>query len=934
MFKRFTNLRARSLVAGTAAVATLVSGGAIGAAAADPALNPFGTTHVGTQTDQSVMLPDNQKVTPYGQRTEFTADSVGTAISPDGTKIAVQTGGEVTGHSSIEILDASTDQVLQSFGGRNDSAPVYSPDGTALYVGASTSTGGAASGTNTILKYTVGSNGLVTNPTTPLKLTLPGKQDFPFSLAVSADGLTLYAALSASNQLAVINASTMSLTTDVAVGVAPAGVAIVGNQVFVSNRGGRTPAAGDTTNSSAGTPTVFDPATGATTTGTVSVVDTGTNAVTDTINVGLQPASLTVNGGSVFVTNTNSDTVSIIDATSHQVTQTFNVEPLPGSTVGSSPNSVTFAGPNTLLVSVGGDNAIAEFGYDGPTTPVQYEGLIPTDWYPDQVSYDATNGQVLVSNEYGIGTNGADQTHAMIGTLTSFTMPSDQELGTLTQQVFDNDGWTDISPAHQNGAGANSQGDANAQGNGLPAIPTQLGQPSAIKHVFLLIKENRTYDQVLGDIPSGDGDPAYTAYGATVTPNEHSLSTSFTLFDNFYDPAQQSADGHNWIDQADANDYLAQNQATDWSRSYPGGAPDDPLGIQRDGYLWNAAQAVGKTIGIYGEGVDLENGPIGTWQQYYADSQILEGQASGPLPVAENQAQWTSSVPTIQNATDPNYPDFNTNIPDQYRVDVWQQDFQKQLASNSVPNLTVLWVPDDHTGGKPSAAAQVADNDLATGRIISDISHSSVWHDSAVFVEEDDTQAGLDHVDGHRGPLWIASPYAKRGAVDSSYYTQINVDKTIEQILGAQPMNQMDRAAVPMYDAFTNTPNDTPYTVLANQVPLTQGVTGLIPLSPPAGSSGTIATSAALTATNGPATPAVPSAEQAVAAAWASWYTTVAEPALSGPHAAPDSVNPAQLNRYDWYTSTGWSQPYPGDSAILAPDQVPGRNLPTDFSGD
>jgi hypothetical protein len=201
-------------------------------------------------------------------------------------------------------------------------------------------------------------------------------------------------------------------------------------------------------------------------------------------------------------------------------------------------------------------------------------------------------------------------------------------------------------------------------------------------------------------------------------------------------------------------------------------------------------------------------------------------------------------------------------------------------------------------------------------------------------VLEDDTQAGVDHVDGHRGPLWIASPYAKRGVVNSDYFSQINVVKTIEQILGAQPMNQMDRAAVPMFSAFTNTPNFTPYATVPNQVPLTQGVTGLIPLTPSAATATDPAAAAALKATSGPPAPAVPTAQRSVAAAWAGWYKTEAQPKLTGPNAVPDSVNPAQFNRYDWYSSTGWTKPYPGDKHILAPDQVPGRNLPSGFLGD
>jgi len=918
--------RRSRLLLGAAAAATAMSVTGLATAAAQGALpNPWATTHVGTQADGSVMLPNNQKVSPFGQRTEFTADTVGTAISPDGTKIAVQTGGEVTGAASLNIVDAATGNVLQSFGGSNDSPPVYSPDGTALYVGATTASGGSASGTNTIMKYTVDpSTGLVTNPTAPVKLTLPSNKDFPYALAVSADGSTLYAALSASNTLGVIDTATMTLTTKIPVGDAPGAVAIVGDHAFVANRAGDPPAAGSPSDDSAGTQVASDPRTGAATSGSVSVVDLSTNAVTDTIKVGLSPASLTVNDGSVFVANSGSDTVSVIDATSHKITQTFNVNPLPGTRLGASPNAVTLAGKNTLLVSVAGANAIAEYAYSGPRTPVRYLGLMPTDWYPDAVSYDAKVGKVIVGNEYGIGTNGKDTTHQMTGTVTSFAPPSNQALGTLTSQVFANDGWNHLPASNQ------AAPKTVAASGSLPAIPTQLGAPSAIKHVFLIIKENRTYDQVLGDLGKGNGDSAYATYGASVTPNQHSIADTFVDLDNMYDPAQQSADGHMWADQGNATDYLARDQAAYFARSY--GAFGDPLDIQRGGYIWNDAEAAGRSVKIYGEAADTGRGTAGTWQQYYADSQIMEGKATGTLPVAENAYQWNSSIPSVNAALDHNFPTFDTAIPDQYRVDVWNQDFQQQLAANKVPNLSVLWVMDDHTGGTPTARAQVADNDLATGRIIDDISHSKVWKDSAVFVEEDDTQAGDDHVDGHRGPFIVASPYAKHGAVDSSYYTQVNVVKTIEQILGAQPMNQMDRAAVPMYDAFTNKPDLTPYDAVPNQIPLTEGVTGLIPVTPAAGDSASTAKS--LSATAGPAAPTPPAAESSVAARWASWLETDARPKLTGSHAVPDATNPAQLNRYDWYTATNWSKPYPGDKSILAPDQVPGRNVPTDLTGD
>jgi YVTN family beta-propeller protein len=914
MPKELRRTRRPWLVAGITAATLAVGVGAGTAAAAGVSLNPFGTSHVGPQADGRILLPDNHWLAPYGPRTTFSAQTIGTAISPNGNKVAAQTGGAGTGTPAINILDAKTDQVLQTVGGAGVAAPVYSPDGSALYAATLTQ----------ILKYTVGANGMVTNPDSPTTISLPDGS-FPYGLALSSDGTKLYAALSGINKLSVIDTTTNTVTAQIPVGNAPQAVAIVGFQAFVSNRGGRPAAAGDTTNDSDGTPIVSDPVTGASTTGTVSVLNLATNKVTATIKVGLQPSSITVHDGALFVTNTNSDTVSVIDAVSHKVTQTFSVEPLPGSTVGASPNSIAFTDANHLLVSTGRDNAIAEFEYNGPHSPVKYQGLIPTDWYPNQVQYDTKLRKVIVSNQQGIGTNGAPQTYAYQGTLTSFSMPTNAKLQTLTHQVFTNNGWDHLSDPQK--------GDSQVSKKSPPAIPTKLGQPSAIKHVFLIIKENRTYDQVLGDIGKGNSDPTMTDFGAQVTPNEHSLANTFSLFDNFYDNGMLSADGHNWLLQGDVNDYLAQDAASAWARSYPypGG---DSLAYQRDGFLWNTAERAGNTAKNYGEFESHTSGSQGSWQEYYADSQIMEGKASGPLPVPTNQIQYSSDVPSLNLISNPDYPMLDLGIPDQYRTDLWEKDFKQAEQTGKLPNLTTMELGNDHTGGPATSDAQVADNDLAVGRIVSDISHSQFWKDSAIFVLEDDTQAGNDHVDGHRGPLWIASPYAKRGAVNSDYFSQINVVKTIEQILGAQPMNQMDRAAVPMSDAFTNKPNLAPYETVPNQIPLTQGVTGLIPVTPTAKTAANPAAVAALTATSGPPAPAVPAAQRSVAAAWASWNKAEAQPKLTGTKATPDSVNPAQLNRYDWYTSTNWTKPYQGDKQILAPDQVPGRNLPSNFLGD
>ncbi|HEY1706542.1 MAG TPA: bifunctional YncE family protein/alkaline phosphatase family protein [Trebonia sp.] len=941
-----TTARRGWLIAGTLVGVIALGAGTAAAVTASTSNPAFGTNQVGTQTDGKVLLPDNQYVSPYGTRTTLTAQSIGTGLSPDGSDVAVQVGGDDSGAAHLQIVNASTNAVLQTFGGQGVAAPVYSPDGTALY----------AATLDSVLKYTVDpSTGLVTDPTSPVTISLPSGSD-PYGLAVSADSGTVYAALNGTNKLGVIDAATGTLTTSIAVGNAPQGIAIIGDQAFVSNRGGRPAVAGDNTDSSDGTNIVTNPGTETPASGTVSVVNLGTNTQTSTINVGIEPTNITDHDGYLFVTNTNSDTVSIIDAATRRVVQTFNVNPLSGTKVGAYPNDVTFVNATHFLVSVKGDNSVAEFGYDGPKSPVQYEGLIPADWYPNQVTYDAKVGKVIVSNQQGVGTDGYEQTYKVLGTLTSFTPPSETDLGALTKDVFTDNAWNNLK------ATTAAASKTSGKGKGLPAVPTQPGQPSAIKHVFLIIKENRTYDQVLGDLNEGNGDSADTDYGEAVTPNEHALADDFTDFDNFYDSGMLSADGHNWMMQADPNDYLAQDSASDWARSYPAGG-GDPLSYQQDGFVWNTVEAAGKTVKNYGEFDTRSSGSEGTWQQYYEDAEELENGSSSGLPYAENAYLDWPDVSSLANVTNEQYPEFNLDVPDQYRADVWLQDFDQQVKTSTVPGLTIMWVPNDHTGGIVSGDASVADNDLAVGRIVDAISHSKVWGSSAVFTLEDDSQAGDDHVDGHRAPLWIASPYAKRGVVNNTYYSQINVVKTIEQILGAKPMNQEDEAAVPMYDAFTNTPDDAPYNAVANQTPLTQGltasqmptgsfndVTTTSVASDPTPQTSTTPTKAQQAAaliransstsdntdstTTAPSNANVPAADKTVAAAWAAWYGKSAETLLTGTKALADSANPAQLNRYDWYTSTGWSKPYPGDKTILAPDQVPGRNLaPGDLDG-
>ena len=640
------------------------------------------------------------------------------------------------------------------------------------------------------------------------------------------------------NELGVIDTATNKLIKVIKVGNAPRQVVLSGTNAFVSNEGGRPAQPGDYTNNSAGTNIVANKVTGAASTGTVSEVNLVTGKQTKSIPVGLEPsAEYLAKDGTLMVANSNNDSISLINTGTGAVVQTVNVNPLPGTTVGSNPNAITMPNSSTVLVSIGRDNALAVYGYSGPGCRSSTKACCPPTSTRSMRSTTRRSARSSSPTTRASAPAACPRRSTRDLARLRRRRPLPARTPTATPGRSPSSPcrpwrrWP-VTPCRCSGTTTGStcwpaRHCRTARRRRWP-FPARLGCPSTIKHVFLIVKENRTYDQDLGDIGKGNSDAAYAQFGKTITPNIHNLASSFGLFDNFYDQGTLSADGHNWLMQADANDYIEKEFGA-FYRSYPaqGG---DALAYQRDGFLWNAAQAAGQTVKAYGEYNNFINQPAGaTWSQYYQDSQILEGKAKGPLPVPVSATKTYADIPSLNAIDDHAFPAFDLYIPDQYRTDIWQQSFSQFAKTGQVPNLNLIWMPDDHTAGigtgAPNPVAEVADNDLAVGRIIDTISHSSIWKSSVVFVVEDDAQNGIDHVDGHRAPLLVASPYAKRGIVDNSYYTQLNVVKTIEQILGVAPMNQEDRAAWPMYSAFTNTPDVAPYDVVPNQIPLTQGLT-------------------------------------------------------------------------------------------------------------
>jgi YVTN family beta-propeller protein len=790
---------------------------------------------------------------------------------------------------------------------------------------------------------------------------------YPTGIAVSSDAKTAYVVLNNNNTLTKIDltATTPVEGAEVRVGNVPHSVVISpdGKTAYVSNEAGRIAKEKDFQGYSNGTPVVAAYPTGSTSTGTVSVVDLASFKVTDSIETGLHPTGMAIWGKRLLVANTYSDTLSVIDTANNKEERKIDLglpigvpsEHKPA--YGAGPNSIAVdEKKNIAYVALYNANAIAVVDLNNwGGNPVL--GLIPVGYAPASVVLDKADNALLVANDKGWGTTGNPnpfagtvpgapltansetteftvtglETHQDLGSVSIVPIPSASALWALTDQVFQNNHW-DLAENIFSAAGGHNHAKPLA-------IPERIGDPSKIKHVFLIIRENRTYDQILGDVASGNGDASLAVFGdnatfGSVTPNAHELVKRFPLFDNFYDPSRQSADGHNWIVQAMAP-YSDDIQSPDWLRDYPSNG-GDAIAYQKKGHLWDIAAQQGVSFKNYGEYIEYNtfNPPEGCtpnnlytgttpptplpfifsgsceplWIDFYNDTQAYESGKEKQL-YNYNTVASHSPLPNLLNNTVQNYPQFDLGIPDQFRFDIWNEDFQKDVAAGAVPQLEMIWISSDHTGGPPTAQAMQADNDLALGRFVDAISHSSIWKDSAIFVEEDDAQTGVDHVDGHRSPGYIISPYVQQGGItDSTFYTQVNLTRTIEQILGLTPMNQFDLWASPMRTAFVDDPpadNFKPWTHVPNGIPLTTGVTQT--------PSQTAIPGATVSLTLEPQSlVAMSPAAKALMAGWMKKKAQI----FAGKYQKPDSEDVDTVNHLIWYETTNFTRPFPGEKKV------------------
>ena len=797
------------------------------------------TASVGIKSNR-IILPNSQTLTPAGKTTELPGmRPVTVSISPDGKFLA--TSGK-TSQLVIFDLPATNAPRFISLPGEEDTFErvktheinpdksgqisytglVFSPDGKRIYL----------SNVNGSIKvFSVTTNGMV-RPAGTWKLpgkAAPGRNnEIPAGLAVSPDGKRLYVCGSLSNKLLELDTTTGKVLRSISVGMIPFQIVIHNGIAYVSNRAGRPPQKNDEVETAGkgvnvrvtGPLSLVAP-------GTISVIDLKTGSSLAEIEVGKQPGAMTFSPDKryLIVANADDDTLSVIDTQSLKVIETPSVRWKIDDPFGASPTALTFIDSSNLAVCLGTQNTLAIFNFTpGKTTLL---GMIPTAWFPSGVVYDAKRHTLHISNMKGFG-SGANliregkksNSRVYFGTLSHIPLPNfddKDELEELTEQTLDNYRVDMVRRAL-----------LPPRPNRKPVpIPERSGEPSVFKHVIYIIRENRTYDQVLGDISEGKGDKKLCIFGEKVTPNIHKMVRDFVLLDNIYCSGILSADGHNWCLSAFANDYLERSFAG-WPRAYPdglGGNGIDVMAWSPQGFLWSAAANAGQSVRVYGEMctgktmfTDSKKKGRPSFMDFYRDR--VNGTK---LCTFKTQPGNKSVAPFLAT----NYPAWASNIPDQTRADIFIDHLKAcERGEAEFENLHILSVHNNHTtgtsAGYPTPAAAVADNDLALGRIIEAVGKSSFWKDTCIFSIEDDPQAGWDHVSGFRTDCQVVSPYTKRKKVISSHFNQPGLIRTIGLILGFPPLNQMDAGSTPLRDCFTDIPDFTPYTVVSNQVPLDQ----------------------------------------------------------------------------------------------------------------
>jgi YVTN family beta-propeller protein len=803
-------------------------------------LEPYKPTqHVGRISEQKVMLPVSQILTPAGQQVELPKmRPQALALSPNGRLLV--TSGKTT---NLVVIDPDSGKILQRVSLPSDKTTepppdvsshiiqpekdaqlsftglIFSPDGKRVYL----------SNVNGSVKVFAVNDGTVA-PLFSIPLPKAGLRqrtnEIPSGLASSADGKRLYVVANLSNRLLELEAQTGKVLRSFNVGVAPFDVVLAHGKAYVSNWGGRRPETNSVTGPAGrGTLVRVDPKRHIASEGSVSIVDLSSGRVKE-ILVGLHASGLALSpsGGFIVVANAASDTVSVIDTSSDSVVETISLKWQPDDYFGASPNALAFdADGKTLYVCNGTQNAVAVVSFRAGGSKLR--GLIPVGWFPGAIVHDTARKKLHVANIKGTGSGRRTlpeepqkfNSHQYFGTLSLVPTPKKEELIRHTRQALANCRREMIEA---------SQLPARVNQPPRP-VPERPGEPSVFKHVVYIIKENRTYDQVLGDMKEGNGDPKLCVFGEKITPNQHKIARHFVLLDNTYCSGILSADGHQWSTTAFATDYLEKSFAG-FPRSYPDGMDDDDvdaIAYAPSGFIWDNALEHGKTLRVYGEFAiaatgwkdDPKRKPAPKFLDFYRDFKE---------DTARTFVSSRSAIESLRPYLNTNTIGWGMEVPDVFRAREFIKELRECEKKGNFPNLVIICLPNNHTSGTkadyPTPAASVADNDLAFGQIIEAISHSHFWKETCILAIEDDPQDGWDHVSGYRTTAFVVSPYTKRGKVVNTQYNQPGMLRTIELILGLPPMNAMDAAATSMFDCFTDKPDFTPYTAVTNNIPLDQ----------------------------------------------------------------------------------------------------------------
>lgn len=719
-----------------------------------------------------ILLPNGWSLTPAGKSLPLGDLPLNMAISHNRQWLAITNNGQ--SKQSIQLINLLTQQVVDTK--EIDKAWLglcFSADDRELYV--------SGGNDNRILRYTLGKqllqfkDSIIIGPSWPEKISVTG-------IDIDDARQLMYAVTKENNSLYVINFRTKKILRRVQLSAENYTCLLSEDkkELYISSWGS----------------------------GRLLVYQTLLNKVVAEISVGSNPNDICVtkNGRFLFVANANDNSVSIVDVKRRKVVETLEASLFPGAPTGSTTNSVALSyDQKTLYIANADNNCLSVFDVSRPGSSKSV-GFIPVGWYPTCVrtagkkiyvsngkgytSLPNPRGPQPVSKKISLSYQQGDTSHPtevqyigglFKGTLSIIETPTSDQLKKYTQSVYRNSPYSKSREHLTSGEAGNP-------------IPRKRGEPSPIRYVFYIVKENRTYDQVLGDVPEGNGDTSLCLFGEKITPNQHALAKEFVLLDNFYVDGEVSADGHNWSFGAYATDYLEKT----WVTSYGGRGGDydaegnRAIANNKKGFIWDHCKRAGISYRTYGE---------------FADN-------------------YKPNIPSLAGHFCPYYTSWDESVRDTTRVNQWKRDFDSLLAINAVPQLSTLRLINDHTEGlrkgKPSPFAHVADNDHAVGMFIEHLSKSKIWKESVVFILEDDAQDGPDHVDAHRSTAYVAGGFVKRNFIDHTLYTTSSMLRTIELILGLEPMSQYDAAAEPMWRCFTSTPNLTPFTTRAFQVDINE----------------------------------------------------------------------------------------------------------------